>query len=165
MYIIHNSVHKQVHVDVNCIACIYIHLYTYLRIHRRCAMKMCFKVPVHTLKGVTGPSCKHNLEYSTDQRQGIMRLRLKQGATAVVANCYRVSASLEPRSRHFTTAVAPLCYRGSASCEPRLRPREPAVLRSVLHATKPIIYSFSSSGALRPASVIGRLSLFYTSYG
>ena len=49
--------------------------------------------------------------YSTDQRQGIMRLRLKRGTTEVVANRYRVSASLEPRSRHFTTAVAPRVNR------------------------------------------------------
>ena len=44
--------------------------------------------------------------YSTDQRQGIMRLRFKRGATAFIASI---------------DAVAPRLNRGSASFEPRLR--------------------------------------------
>ena len=75
----------------------------------------------------------HNMHimFSTDQRQGIMRLRLKRGATAVVTNRYRVSASLEPRPprrfvlaqasrawhRHYCkTACATVTHNCSCSC-------------------------------------------------
>ena len=50
-----------------------------------------------------------------------MRLRLKRGATAVIASDERGSASFEPRLSLATNAVALRLNRGRASCGPRLR--------------------------------------------
>ena len=43
--------------------------------------------------------------YSTDQRQGIMRLRFKRGATVFIASIDRGSASFRPRLHLVWTAV------------------------------------------------------------